>query len=309
MMKIYKIFPVLLVYMLFASTFTIGKAVLTLVAPIFFIGIRMTIAGILLLGYYAFIQKRSMRVAKEHLWLFALITLFHIYIAYIAEFWALQYVISSKACLLYNLSPFLTALCTYALFKEKLSIKKIGGLIIGFLGLIPILITSAPKELAAGHLGCISLPEVMLLVSVVSSVWGWLIFKNLITKHGYSPFLINGYAMLAGGSMALITSFCIEGIPQIGASSSAAEIVLFIKYTSLMIIVANVIAYNLYGYLLHIYSPTLLSFFGFTTPLFTALYGFIFLDESISGAFILSVLTVSLGLYLFYQEELEQNTL
>ena len=104
--------------------------------------------------------------------------------------------------------------------------------------------------------------------------------------------------------MALTTSFLIEGIPQIGRTGSPEEIMLFIQYTALMIVVANIAAYNLYGHLLHIYSPTLLSFFGFTTPLFTAVYGFIFLNEPISMAFIVSVGIVSLGLYLFYQDEL-----
>ncbi len=213
-MKMYNIAPILIMYMLFASTFTIGKAVLALVNPVFFIGVRMTIAGLLLLGYSALYQKKSLRVIKEHWWLFALIAFFHIYIAYIAEFWALKHVLSSKACLLYNLSPFVTALCTYAFFKEKLSKQKIAGLIIGFLGFIPILLSSAPEELAAGYWGFLTVPELMLMVSVLSSVLGWLIFKNLITKHGYSPFLINGYGMLIGGLMALVTSFAIEGIPH-----------------------------------------------------------------------------------------------
>ena len=169
--------------------------------------------------------------------------------------------------------------------------------------------SSAPQELAAGHWGFLSLPDAMLLISVLSSVWGWLLFKNLITKHGYSPFVINGYGMLIGGVMALITSFCVEGVPQIGLTGSPQEIISFIQYTGLIIIVANIIGYNLYGHLLHIYSPTLLSFFGFTTPLFAALYGFIFLHEPVSTAFIASVIMVSVGLYLFYQEELVKNTL
>jgi drug/metabolite transporter (DMT)-like permease len=308
-MKISSIIPILIMYMLFASTFTIGKVVLALVNPVFFIGVRMTIAGLLLLGYSAFVQKKPIRVAREHYWLFALIALFHVYIAYIAEFWALQYVLSAKACLLYNLSPFITALCTYGFYKETLSYKKISGLFIGFLGFIPILLSSAPQELAAGHWGFLSFPELMLFVSVLSSVWGWLIFKNLITKHRYSPFLINGHGMLVGGLMALVTSFFIEGTPFIGARGSSHEIFLFIEYTALMIIVANIIGYNLYGHLLHIYSPTLLSFFGFTTPLFAAFYGFIFLNEPISVAFIISVITVSIGLFLFYQEELRENSL
>lgn len=304
----YNIIPILLMYALFANTFTVGKLVMGLASPVFFIGIRMTIAGLILLGYTTFIEKKSLRIKKEQYWLFGLLALLHIYIAYIAEFWALKYVLSYKACLLYNLSPFLTALCTYAFCQESLSSKKILGLMVGFIGFIPILMSSMPEEVAAGHWGFITLPELMLMVSVVSSVLGWLIFRNLITKHGYSSFVLNGYAMLAGGLMALATSFAWEGIPQIGQTGGSQEILMFAGYTAYMILIANIIGYNLYGILLRTYSPTLLSFFGFTTPLFAALNGFLFLKEPISAGFIVSVLIVSIGLYLFYQEELKEKT-
>lgn len=301
----YNIIPILLMYVIFANTFTVGKLVMALASPVFFIGIRMTIAGLILLGYTAFIQNKSLKVDKEQYWLFGLLALLHIYIAYIAEFWALKYVLSYKACLLYNLSPFITALCTYIFFQESLSFKKILGLIVGFIGFIPILMSSIPEEMAAGHWGFITFPELMLVVSVVSSALGWLIFKNLITKHGYSSFVLNGYAMLVGGLMALVTSLAWEGIPQIGQTGSGQELLLFAGYTAYMVLIANIIGYNLYGILLRTYSPTLLSFFGFTTPLFSAVNGFLFLNETISIAFIASVLIVSIGLYLFYQEELK----
>lgn len=296
---------ILAMYMLFASTFTIGKVVLSLSDPIFFIGVRMTIAGILLLAYHSFVEGKSLRIDRNQWGLFILIALIHIYLAYITEFWALQYVLSAKACLLYNFSPFLTALFTYALFRETLSYQKIAGLIVGFLGFLPILIASSPEELAAGHWGFISLAELVLLISVTSSVCGWLIFKKLLIQ-GNSPWLINGCGMTIGGLFALATSWILEGKPHIGFTNSPEEIMLFIQYTVLMIIIANVIGYNLYGYLLHHYSPTLLSFFGFTTPLFAAVYGTIFLKEPVSFAFFVSVALVSIGLYLFYQQELKE---
>jgi drug/metabolite transporter (DMT)-like permease len=305
----YNIIPVLLMYVLFANTFTIGKLVLALASPVFFIGVRMTIAGLILLGYTALVQKKSLFVHKEQYWLFGLISVLHIYIAYIAEFWALKYVLSYKACLLYNLSPFITALCTYVFYQEILSRKKLLGLLVGFIGFIPILMSSIPEEIAAGHWGFVTLPELMLIISVISSALGWLIFRNLITKHGYSSFVINGYAMLFGGIMALGTSLVWEGAPQIGLTGSGQEMLMFAGYTAYMILIANIIGYNLYGILLRTYSPTLLSFFGFTTPLFAALNGFFFLKEPISMAFVASVLIVSLGLYLFYQEELKEKTL
>jgi drug/metabolite transporter (DMT)-like permease len=65
------------------------------------------------------------------------------------------------------------------------------------------------------------------------------------------------------------------------------------------------ICYNLYGYLLRRFSATFMSFAGLTTPLFTALFGWIFLGEVASPAFYLSFSILSVGLLLFYQEELK----
>jgi drug/metabolite transporter (DMT)-like permease len=74
-----------------------------------------------------------------------------------------------------------------------------------------------------------------------------------------------------------------------------------------MIIIANIIFYNLYGYLLHFYSATWLSFVGFITPLFAALYGWLFLNETIGWAYFISIFIVFWGLYLFYQDELKKK--
>ena len=69
---------ILILYMLFASTFTIGKAVLDYTSPIFFIGIRMVSAGVLLLSYQYFFNKKNWRLSAEDLMLFGQLILFHV---------------------------------------------------------------------------------------------------------------------------------------------------------------------------------------------------------------------------------------
>ncbi|MCV5950917.1 DMT family transporter, partial [Escherichia coli] len=65
--------------------------------------------------------------------------------------------------------------------------------------------------------------------------------------------------------------------------------------------------YNLYGTLLKRYSATFMSFAGFTTPLFTALFGWLVLGEIVTWPFYVSFCIVLLGLVLFDQEELKQS--
>jgi len=308
---------VLILYMVMASTFTLGKAALSYAQPLFLIGTRMLVGGFLLLGYLAWFKREQLIIRRRDSKLFAAIILFHIYGAYVSEFWALQYVTSFKACLLYNLSPFITALLLYLYYGESMSWRKWLGLLIGFVGMLPILIVSEPLETIVGTFGIISIPEAAMLFSVVSAALGWLVMRTCIREARYSPIVVNSVGMIGGGALALITSLIVEGVPHIATRGTGGElgnllgsdVAAFALYTLLLIIAGNIIAYNLYGFLLRRYSPTFLSFAGFTCPLFAALYGRIFLQETPSVWFFLSVFLVGCGLYIFYQQELDEQSL
>jgi drug/metabolite transporter (DMT)-like permease len=305
---------VIILYLLFASTFTLGKAALSYVPPFLFIGVRMLLGGGLLLGYYRFISKRHVLVSKNDYSLFARIILFHIFCAYTLEYWALEQVTSAKACLLYNLSPFITALFSYFLYAERLTVRQLCGLIIGFIGFIPILVAQSPTEQLSWHIGLLSCYEMALIASVISSAYGWMVMKNLINR-GYSFILINGIGMTGGGLLALILSFFREGtpimkevpavLPQVVATFGilGERLIMCGTYSIALIIIANIICYNLYGYLLSRYSATFLSFAGFMTPLFAALLGWLFLNEQVTWHFFATIGMVIFGLYLFHEKK------
>ena len=305
---------VILLYLLFASTFTLGKAALAYVSPFLFIGIRMSLGGGMLLAYYAWIAKQKISISRLDYSLFARIIVFHIFCAYTLEFWALEYVTSAKACLLYNLSPFITALLYYFLRNEGLTIKQVAGLIIGFLGFIPILVSQTPIEQIGWHLGFLSCYEIALIVSVISSAYGWMMVKQLMEKK-YSLVLINGIGMTGGGILALMLSSIKEGLPVIKQASvtmptvvgfvgtMGERIIMLGIYSIALVIIANIIGYNLYGYLLSRYSATFLSFAGFMTPLFAAFLGWIFLHEQVTWHFFATMILVVFGLYLFHEKK------
>jgi len=299
---------VVLMYMLFASTFTIGKAALSYLSPVFFIGIRMVLGGSMLLGYLYFFRREKFFLKKEHFSLFLQITIFHIYLAYVLEFYALNYLTSFKTAFIYNLSPFIAAIFAYLFLHEKMNLKKVIGLLIGFFGFFLILANGeSPGEVGKQAFWFFSWPEIALLIAVFSAAYGWIVFKKLSKAGNYSPFMINGTGMLAGGFLALITSFFIEKTFYAAArpiqSWTTSDLFACFGYTLLLIIIANVIAYNLYGHLLKKYSITFLSFSGFLCPLAAALFGNIFLGELPTARFFLALAIVTLGLYIFYKEE------
>ena len=263
----------------------------------------MFIAGSILLIFQYFFHREQFKIRKQDLGHFFLLALFTIYLTNVFEFWGLKYLTSFKTCFIYSLSPFLSALLSYFILKERLSVKKWAGLVVGFLGFIPILLSQTASEEAGGQLWIFSWAELSVLLAAICSVYGWILLKQSVSHQGYSPIMVNGVCMSIGGLMALFQSAVFENWTPIPVT----EIYPFAICTLILIIVSNFIAYNLYGFLLKKHSATFMSFAGLTTPLFTALFGWLILDEVVTFPFYVSFIIVGLGLILFYREELEKK--
>jgi len=290
---------VFLLYALFASVFVVAKFGLEYTSPFFLVGSRMFVAGLLILAYAAFKSKESIAIKKD--WLaFLKLAVFNIYLTNVFEFWGLKYLSAAKTCFIYSLSPFLSALLSYFVFSEKLSRKKWMGLFVGIVGMIPILLAEGRDEIQSGQFFVFSWAELSVVAAVFCSVIGWVQLRVVVTEKKYSPLVANGYSMLMGGVFALIHSYFKETWDPYPVTSWLP----FIEASLALIVISNFICYNLYGSLLKRFSATFISFAGFTTPIFTALFGFIFLGEEVALPFVISVAIVFLGLTLFYQEEL-----
>ncbi|MCL4361392.1 DMT family transporter [Candidatus Dependentiae bacterium] len=287
-----------ILYALLALSFVFAKIALNYSAPVFLIALRMSLAGILLLGYQFFLNSKKLIIKKNDVWLFFKTSLFHIYIAFTLEFWALRYLSSSKTNIIYTTTPFLTALLAYLIYGSKLTFYKTVGMLIGLFGLLPIILTHIAQE--GSMLAGISFPEVIMLISVICSAYAWFLVKDLMNKN-YSLLIINGYAMLIGGILAFFTSYIIGEQMNLNWN--------LILWISLLILVSNILFYNLYAWLMHLYSLTFLSFAGFLSPIFGAIFGYLILNEKITYHYFISLIIVFIGLYIFYKDEMNKNNL
>lgn len=283
---------------LLSTTFVIAQKALAIVSPIFLIGFRMTSAGLLLLGTLALFSRRQLNLKKTDFLTFAKIGFFHIYLAFIAEFWGLQYISGPKVALLFNFGPFITALLSYFMLRERLIWQQILGLVISFAGFLLIIFEQVPAEQIAGEIFSISLPEIAILVSATSSVYAWLTIQKLSIKN-YSPVFINGIGMLGGGLLALLTVPLFETYPSLNLAQFG-ELSLWV---GLLILISNVFCYNMYAWLLKRYSATFLSMTSLTIPVFAALWEWLFLGKTMSLIFYLALIIISTGLILFYLGE------
>jgi drug/metabolite transporter (DMT)-like permease len=294
-------FLIFVLYALFGFTFTLGKIILSYAQPFFIVAARMLIGGVGLMSYIYLTKKIDCYPRKTDVKFYIQATLFGILIPYCCRAWALQYISTGKSAFLFNLMPFFTALFAYIFLKEKLNRYKITGLIIGFTGMIPILITGSKLENSAGSWGFLSLPEVITLVAVASFGYHFIVMQNLVKHRGCAPILANGISMLWGGILAfsgslLFESNWIKGDPKI-----------FLILLFLQILISNIICLNLQAWLLTKYSSTFLSFASFLSPLFASFYGWLFLGEKITINFLLSLIIVITGLGTYYYGEFKQK--
>ncbi|MBT3456147.1 DMT family transporter [bacterium] len=286
-------FWIVLLNAFFASTFTIGKAALnTGVSPIFFIGLRMGIAGVCLLAYwYLFGLKQDGHIRKNIKGII-LYSLVGIAGSYLIEFWILTKITSIKSSLIFNLSPFISALLSYFMLKEKMDTKRWIGLSIGFLGFIPLVLYSpqASSILTVGLFDC------LMLVSAFAYTYGWVQMRALV-KNGMSPIWVNGVAMLFTGVVSTLIPMGTGTIGSIPSWTFLLALVIAI------VIAGNIIAYIGLGFLLKRYTATFITLSGLIRPIFAAFYGYIFLTEVITWHFFASMACVCVGLYIFYKQE------
>lgn len=294
-------------YLLFAFNLILRKFILAYAQPIFFQGIRLTLAGILLLGYLGIFNRTSLRMCRRDIWKFFQVSLFFSYLSYLFAVITLDDLSSARFAFMFNITPFLTAIMSYFYLKERLNKKEIASLCLGFLGFLPLVFVGSSAHIDSANF--FSIPGLQLFISTAAYAYGWIVISQLVNKCGCSPFLVTGVAFLAGGVATLVTSFFFE---HWATQPPVTNIVKFITYLFGIIFISEIVASNIYAFLLKRYSATFLSFAGGLYPMFSALLGWLFLREAITLNFFISAAIVSLALYIFYiskQQKRKQITL
>ena len=286
--------------------YTMAKISTTVAQPVFMIGTRTLLGGVIsLLVYFIFFYSSDEinSLSKKEWTLILLVGFFNMYLCNAAEAWGLQYLPASKAAFFYNLEPFFAALFSYFLFCEYMSWQKWLGLCVGFVGFLPILLGPSHIIDTSAQFGFSTLANFSLLAASLLSVSSWIMVRALVRKRNISPFLINGVCMVFGSLFCFLHAFLDKSEPYV-TSGHMKE---FLQIAIIMAVFKYAIAYNLNTHLLKKNTTTSVVFFGFTATLFAKGIGILFFNGQLSFNFILSIILVFIGLLIFNYEELKQD--
>lgn len=297
---------VFVTFALLASAITVNKLILAILPPILAVAVRMLVAGVIIISYCLFKKSERIKLSylKQDLVVILGVALLTTSVPSLLKSYALKNMLSSKVTLLGSIDPFVTAVYSYFLFNEKLTLNKLWGIIIAVIGLSILVASTTNTEIGVASFGILSYPEIATFLSVAISRYGWMIVQMLLKRERYSPLELNGVTMTITGIVATISSLTQETLPSI--TQIDFRLVCLILYT---IFVGNILAYRLYGKILKEHSSTLIALSGFSVPIFVYFYGLIFLGEQWSNIFVISAIITLIGLLIFYKEDLRTKQL
>lgn len=282
-----------------AGSYTLAKAVVTIARPLFFVGVRMSLGGIIMYLYCVY-AKKSFHIKRADYGRFAAVILVHVYLSFSLGLIALQYMPSSTSALFFSVTPIFTALFSYYSLREGLSWNKILGILLASGGCLSLVFTQ--NGFATMSALRLDWPDVLTLASTVCLAYGWVLVRGLL-RDGYSASVINTIGMLGGAVLAFVTSIFFESWPPVARH----DLWRFTYLTLVLVIVINVVHYSLYSFMLKRYTATFIACANALAPVLTALFSWWYLGERVGSMFFVSLVLITAGLWLFYQEELIQD--
>jgi drug/metabolite transporter (DMT)-like permease len=296
-----ELFMILIIamYAISATTFLLAKQLLIYSAPLFLVGLRTLIAGLFFLCALVLTTKDLLSSIKKFFLPCASIALYSFLVSNSLKFWALQHLSATDAALISVAEPVFALLFAYYLFSETMSLKKWVGIICCTAsGLLLVNNGSMFVQIRAFNL--LSVPAYAMIGAIAASAYGALLMRKLIKDNHVSPMLVNGLSMTVAGVCALLTTVCLEA-PFCTVTSET--MVPFASNLLLLVLISNIIAYSMYGYLLKRYSVLLISCGSFIKPLAIIGYKNIFFYERMPWYTGYSVLLLSIGLAIIYSDE------
>ncbi len=262
--------PALLVMLLWGSLFPMVKLgykaceIVTTGDILFFAGVRFTICGAIICLYSLFKNKKSFTDVKSSLIPILLVGVFSIILHYSFTYTGLNLTDSSKTAILKQIGA-LFYVCFSALFfkDDKLTLKKMIGVILGFVGIVAI---NASSDGISFQMG-----DAFIIAASFCTVFSNVISKKVFDK--VEPVTATGCSQLFGGIVLLITGAMMGGSMNIN-SSEAIGVMTYICF-------ASIFGYCIWFVTVKKGELSKLFIIKFAEPVFASLFGAVLLNENI----------------------------
>lgn len=247
-----------------------------------FAGVRFVICGVAICFFSAIKDKSSYRAVKGSIMPILLSGLFAIVLHYGFTYLGLTMTDSSKTALIKQIGALFYVCFSFVFIKEdRPTLQKIGGALLGFLGIIALNVTADGFTFSIG--------DILILCASFCTVFSNVISKKLFSK--VSPITATGISQTFGGAL-LLTIGCIMG----GKVNFHLDGSLWIMT---YICVASIISYCVWYGIVKSGELSKLFIIKFAEPIFACVFGALILGENIwKIQYIVAFLLIGGGIWL-----------
>lgn len=267
---------------LWAASFVAMKYAIAEFGPILTVFLRMILAAAVLIFFLPPIAKKQ-KYQKGDWWLLGLLALCEPCLYFIFESYALTYTTASEAGMVTALQPLLIAVCAYYFLKEAVSGRLITGCLLAFAGVILITISGESSEQASNPW----LGNVLELGAILAATAYSLLARKLSQR--YSPIFLTLLQTIMG-SIFFLPLLLIQGASfNLDVSAQAVIAILFLAFG------VNIFAFTCYNYAFKSMKASQVGSLLNLLPLMTLFFGWLLLDEKLTGLQYLAALLVLIG--------------
>lgn len=255
---------------------------------IVFAGYRFFISSIMIF-IFSLVTGRTIKITKKDLSKVGLLGLLQTTIQYIFFYIGLSNTSGTKGSILAATSTFFSVILAHFFYAEdKLSLKRIIGVLLGFSGVVIVNIKGGAFQGGFKFTG----EGFIIISSLIGALAG--IYTKKIAKN-ISPFAVSGYQLFLG-SLVLIFAGLLGGGKELVFTAKGGLLLIYLGFISAC-------AFTLWTILLKYNGVGKVSIYKFTVPLFGVFLSYVFLGERLLGVnVILAVILVSIGIILINRE-------
>lgn len=258
------------------------KSIIDGTPPIYGVGLRFVLAGLILLAVTA-VKGKSIPRSRKAINTYILFTLMNFVFAYGLSYYAAQFIYSNLSSILWAGFPFVIVIISHFYLKnERLTPNKIITILIGTVGVI--LILSQGKTMGGNQ---VFLGMGLTLLAVIGAAWPNVYLKKNI--ESIDPLSMNGICQTSAGIILLSISYFVEAQQTIVWSPFN---IFAIVYLTLF---GTVAAWMVYIWLFKHISMTQIAYIAFPPPVIAFMIGWYFLDETLTLLSILGAVIVIIG--------------
>ena len=269
--------------LLWSFAFVAGKIGVTDCPPLILLTARFSLGGVLILGISA-LRRDAWSLSWRDTLVFAVLGVANNALYLGLGYTGLQTVSAGLGGLIVSANPVFTAVLAALFLKERLTWRKVAGLLLGITGVGFIVWHRMSVGTDALH------GILFTLASLASIVLGTILFK-LLAPEG-SLWIGNGVQNLSAGIVLLPFAFTLTDAGDIAPSLRLLGAFAF------LVLGGSILAYRLWFHLLKVCGATAASAYHFLMPPLGMLFAWIVLGEHVEIRDLIGIAPVALGIYL-----------